>query len=77
MSQQYTNELTPELAASLARPPFSAEKKAAMSERARQLVEEQEVFMREHPVVAIYRIAVDVVLTRRGGGGGAGCVEWS
>lgn len=71
MSQQYTNELTPELAASLARPPFSAEKKAAMSERARQLVEEQEVFMREHPVVAIYRIAVDVVLTRRGGGGRA------
>lgn len=67
MSQQYTNELTPELAASMARPPFSAEKKAAMSEGAHQAVEEQEVFMREHPVVAIYRIAVDGALTRRGG----------
>ncbi|MBS1203689.1 MAG: hypothetical protein H6R25_588 [Proteobacteria bacterium] len=32
MEQQYTNELPPELAALLARPPFSAEKKAGMSE---------------------------------------------
>lgn len=67
MTQQYTNELTPELAALLARPPFSAEKKAAMSDGARQAVEEQEAFMREHPVVAIYRIAVDGALTQRGG----------
>lgn len=58
MEQQYTNELTPELAASLARPPFSAEKKAGMSEGARQTVEEQEAFLLEHPVVAIYRIAL-------------------
>lgn len=67
MEQQYANELTPELAASLARPPFSAEKKAGMSEGARQTVEEQEEFLREHPVVAIYRIAVDGALTQRGG----------
>lgn len=67
MSQQYTNEMTPELAASLARPPFSAEKKAAMSDGARLTVEAQEAFMREHPVVAIYRIAVDGALTQRGG----------
>lgn len=67
MEQQYTNELTPELATSLAHPPFSAEKKAAMSEGARQIVEEQEAFMREHPVVAIYRIAVDGALIQRGG----------
>lgn len=37
MEQQYTNELTPELAASLARPPFSAEKKARMSDGACQM----------------------------------------
>lgn len=67
MSQQYTNDLTSELAASLARPPFSAEKKAAMSESARQLVEEQEVICLTHPVTAIYRIAVDGALTQRGG----------
>ncbi|MGG7523982.1 hypothetical protein ACQ3G4_21745, partial [bacterium BS0013] len=67
MSQQYTNELTPELATSLARPPFSAEKKAAMSDGARQTVEDQEAFLREHPVVAIYRIAVDGALTQRDG----------
>lgn len=67
MSQQYTNELTPELASSLACPPFSVEKKAAMSDGARQTVEEQEAFMREHPVVAIYRIAVDGALTQGGG----------
>lgn len=67
MEQQYTNELTTELAASLARPPFSAEKKARMPDGARQTVEEQEAFLREHPVVAIYRIAVDGSLTQRGG----------
>ena len=67
MEQQYTNELTPELAASLARPPFSAEKKAGMSDGARQTVEEQEPFLIEYPVVAIYRIAVDGALTQRGG----------
>ncbi|MCF8579611.1 PAAR domain-containing protein [Enterobacter ludwigii] len=67
MSQQYPNELTPELAASLARPPFSAEKKAAMSDGARQTLEEQEAFLREHPVVSIYRIAVDGALTQRDG----------
>lgn len=55
MEQQCTNEMTPELATSLARLPFSAEKKAGMSDGARQTVEEQEAFMREHPVVAIYR----------------------
>ncbi|HHZ8492702.1 TPA: hypothetical protein ACWMK0_000107 [Enterobacter mori] len=55
MSQQYTNELTPELANTLARPPFSAEKKAVISDGSRQTVEAQETFMREHPVVEIYR----------------------
>lgn len=67
MPQQYTNELTPELAATLARPTFSTEKKAAMPDAARQLVEEQETFSRDHPVNAIYRIAVDGALTQRGG----------
>ncbi|MBS1205257.1 MAG: hypothetical protein H6R25_2156 [Proteobacteria bacterium] len=40
MEQQYTNELTPELATSLARPPFSAEKKAGISGGARQTGDE-------------------------------------
>ncbi|MBN7124535.1 hypothetical protein BSU01_22950 [Erwinia billingiae] len=67
MEQQYTNALPPESAASLARPPFSAEKKSGMSEGSRQTVEEQEAFLLEHPVVAIYRIAVEGALTQRGG----------
>lgn len=67
MEQQYTNKLTLELAALLARPRFSAEKKAGMSKGARQTVEEQEAFLPEHPVVAIYRIALDGALTQRGG----------
>lgn len=71
MEQQYTNKLAPELAASLARPPFPTEKKAGVSDGARQTVEEQEAFMREHPVVVIYRIAVDGALTQRGWGGRA------
>lgn len=71
MELQYTNELTSELAASLTRSPFPVEKKAGMSNGAHQTVEEQEAFMREHPVVAIYRIAVDGALTQRGEGGRA------
>lgn len=56
MSQQYINELIPELAASPTRPPVSAEEKAAMTDGTRQTVEAQEAFMREHPVdVDFYR----------------------
>ncbi|EKS6735061.1 hypothetical protein OR233_003508 [Enterobacter asburiae] len=55
MSPESTNELTPKLAASFARPPFSAEKKVVMSGGSRQTVEAKETFMREHPVVEIYR----------------------
>ena len=67
MSPQYTNELTAEMAASLSKPPFSAEKKAAMPDGARELVEAQEAFLCAHPATAIYRIAVDGSLTARGG----------
>lgn len=67
MEQQYDNTLTPELKASLEQPYFSAEQKSAMSEDGRKQVEAQEAFLREHPVTAIYRVAVDGSLTERGG----------
>jgi len=67
MSQQYTNELPPEMAASLSMSPFSAEQKAAMPDSARELVEAQEAFLCDHPATAIFRIAVDGSLTARGG----------
>lgn len=67
MEQQYTNTLTPEFKASLERTYFSAEQKAAMPDDGRFYVEEQETFLREHPVIAIYRIAVEGSLTQRGG----------
>lgn len=53
MSPKYTNELTPELAAVLAGPPFPAEKKAAISEVTRQAVKMQATFLREYPRIAI------------------------
>ncbi|WHQ74407.1 hypothetical protein [Pantoea sp. Lij88] len=67
MEQQCTNLLTPELVASLAHPPFSTDKKAGMPEGAREVVKEQEVFLRDHPVIAVYRIAVDGALIQRCG----------
>lgn len=67
MNTQYTNTLTPEFKASLERPYFSAEQKATMPDDGRFHVEEQETFLREHPVTAIYRIAVEGSLTQRGG----------
>jgi hypothetical protein len=45
MEHQNTNKLAPELAASLACPSFSVEKKAGMSECARQTIEKQESFL--------------------------------
>jgi hypothetical protein len=45
MEHQYTNKLAPELAALLACPSFSAEKKARMSEGARQTIEKEEAFL--------------------------------
>lgn len=67
MSQQYTNELTPEMSASLSMPPFSAEQKAAMPDGTRELLEVQKAFLRDHQATAIYRIAVDGSLTARDG----------
>ncbi|WP_338885700.1 hypothetical protein [Xenorhabdus sp. TH1] len=67
MEQQYDNTLTPELKASLEQPYFSAEQKSAMPGDGRKHVEAQEAFLREHPVTAIYRVAVDGSLTEHGG----------
>jgi len=65
--QQYTNELSTELLASMDTPRFSAEALTEMSEEALALIEEQAAFCRAHPVIAIYRIAVAGSLTQRGG----------
>ncbi|HDJ1442316.1 TPA: hypothetical protein PPN70_004781 [Serratia rubidaea] len=67
MSQQYTNELTPEILDGMDHSPFTSEQLAEMSGEARALIEEQEAFCRVHPVTAIYRIAVAGCLTDRGG----------
>ncbi|VEI21322.1 Uncharacterised protein [Serratia plymuthica] len=63
----YTNELTPDVLACQDKSPFSAEELATMGAEARHLVEEQQRFCREHPVTAIFRIAVDGSMTRNGG----------
>jgi len=67
MKPQYTNELTSEFKASLDCPSFSPEQKFAMADNARQHIEAQEIFFREHPVIAIYRIATEGSLSRQGG----------
>ncbi|MDT0177157.1 hypothetical protein Q9R34_14030 [Enterobacter sp. BRE11] len=69
MTLQFTNELTPALLAAMDRPPFTAEQLAEMSSEAQALVAEQAAFCRQHPVNAIYRLAVAGCLTRHGGTG--------
>ena len=67
MEMQFTNELNQELLDVINTPPFTAEQLAEMDESARAVVEEQAAFARQHPVIAIYRLAVPGSLTARGG----------
>lgn len=67
MTLQFTNELTPALLAAMDQSPFTAEELAEMSSEARALVAEQAAFCRQHPVNAIYRLAVASCMTERGG----------
>lgn len=69
MDMQYTNELTPEIIAELAQSSFVEKDLTTMSEEVRALLDEQEDYARNHPVTAIYRIAVAGCLTRLGGTG--------
>jgi len=69
MTLQFTNELTPALLAAMDHSPFTTEQLAEMGREARALVTEQAAFCRQHPVNAIYRLAVAGCLTRRGGTG--------
>lgn len=64
MDRQYNNELTPELLATMDQSPFTAEQLAGMNDEARALVTKHEDFKRHHPVIAIYRLAVEGSLTR-------------
>lgn len=67
MEMQFTNELNQELLDVINASPFTTEQLAEMDESARAVVEEQAVFARQHPVIAIYRLAVPGSLTARGG----------
>ncbi|MEW6484713.1 MAG: hypothetical protein AB1423_08810 [Pseudomonadota bacterium] len=67
MDRQYTNGLAPELLATLDQSPFTAEQLAGMNDETRARISEQQEYCRQHPVNAIYRIAVDGSLTREGG----------
>ena len=69
MSQQYTNELTPEVFATLDQCSFTAEQLAEMNDEARAIIDKQNEYVRQHPVTEIYRMAVAGCLTRRGGVG--------
>ena len=67
MNQQYSNEITPEIKAELETSPFTAEEIAAMDDDARTIIAEGRELERKHPVNAIWRIATEGSITRRGG----------
>lgn len=67
MDRQYNNELTPEVLATMDQSPFTVEQLDRMDDETRALVEEQDEYIRQHPVTAIWRQAVVGSLTRKGG----------
>lgn len=67
MNQQYTNELTAEILTVLETSPFTAEDIAVMDDEARAIIAEGRELERKHPVIAIWRIATEGSITRRGG----------
>ena len=69
MSQQYTNELTPQILSTMDTSPFTPEQLAEMRDEALALINAQDDYARQHPVVAIWRHATKGSLTRNGGGG--------
>ncbi|MFE8049636.1 PAAR domain-containing protein [Brenneria goodwinii] len=67
MNNQYTNALTPEILAEMAESPFTAEQLAKMDDEALRVIEEQTAYNLQHPVNAIFRLATEGSLTRKGG----------
>ena len=67
MNSQYNNELTPEVLATMEQSSFTDEQLAGMDDEGRALVTEHGDFKCHHPVIAIYRLAVEGSLTRDGG----------
>lgn len=65
--KQYNHELTPEILASFDQPTFSDEHVAGMREEWQELTARQQAEFKQHPVIEIYRIAVEGSLTRDGG----------
>ncbi|EMH4164258.1 hypothetical protein RJ498_003568 [Pluralibacter gergoviae] len=69
MDGQYSNQITPVLLATLEQSPYTPEQLAAMNDDVRATIEAQKAFCAQHPVTAVYRIAVAGCRTRDGGTG--------
>lgn len=65
--KQYNNDLTPKILASFDKPVFSDEKVAEMGQEWQELITKQQTELKQHPVIDIYRIAVEGSLIRDGG----------
>ncbi|MBC2621989.1 hypothetical protein [Citrobacter cronae] len=65
--KQFTNEATQQMLAEFDKSPFSESDLAAMDVGARQIIEQNAERDRQHPVTAIWRVAVEGSLTARGG----------
>ena len=65
--KQFTNEATQQMLADFDKSPFSDADLAAMDVDARQIIEQNAERDRQHPVTAIWRVAVEGSLTARGG----------
>lgn len=65
--KQFNNSATPQMLAEPDKSPFSEDELLAMDADARQIIEQNAERDRQHPVTAIWRVAVEGSLTARGG----------
>ena len=65
--QRHTNEASPELLRTLDQSPFTELQLSSFSEEALAIIEQQQVYVRAHPPLAIYRVATEGSQTRNGG----------
>jgi hypothetical protein len=63
----YTNEVSQDYFRECDQQPFTEEQLASFNEKAREHVQQQQVYLEKHPPIAIYRLATEGSQTRDGG----------
>lgn len=63
----YTNEVSSKFLSSLDDYCFTEQQLAEFNEQALEIISQQQVYLKNHPAIAVYRVAAEVSQTRNGG----------